>query len=147
MPLAQAQTADKDELSHSFLLAMRESFNDNTSDNMYKHIRLDLLSFSLSLRVGTELMRISFSPEIFLRSEIHVKITSPNSVKPFELSVFKVEKLVFVRNPVYKKVWLTQHDLKQRQSTLLCFSKMCKFSLPRRLIALDFLTLFQESDA
>lgn len=47
MPLAQAQTADKDELSHSFLLAMRESFNDNTSDNMYKHIRLDLLSFSL----------------------------------------------------------------------------------------------------
>lgn len=79
MPLTQAQTADEDELSPSFLLSMRESFNDNTSDCMYKRIKLDLLSFSFS-SPRWHRMHISFCPETFLRSEIHVKITLANSV-------------------------------------------------------------------
>lgn len=48
MSLTQAQTADEDEPSQSFYKPMRESFNDNTSDYMYKHIEANLLSFFLS---------------------------------------------------------------------------------------------------
>ena len=54
MPLTQAQLAHEDEPLQSFLLPTSESFNDNSSDYMYKHIKLDLLSFPFGLRVGTE---------------------------------------------------------------------------------------------
>lgn len=116
---------------------MRESFNDNTSDYMYKHIKLDLLSFSLS-SPRWHRMHISFCPETFLRSKIHIKITSTNSVEPLELSVFnevKSRKTSFRQKPGAQKVWLTQHnDLKERQSSVPCLSLIGKFSLPRRLI-------------
>ena len=79
MPLAQAQAGDEDEPSQSFLLPMRESFNDNTSDYMYKHIKLDLLSLSFS-SPRWHRMHISFCPKTILRSEIHVKVTSADSV-------------------------------------------------------------------
>lgn len=81
MPLTQAQTADEDEPSQSFYEPMRESFNDNTSDYMYKHIEANLLSFSLwSMRWHR--MHISFHPETFLWSEIHVKLTSQIQFSP-----------------------------------------------------------------
>lgn len=68
---------------------------------------LDLIYcfFFWSFCVGIELMCILFFLEIFLWSEIYVKIILFNLVKFFKFSVFKVEKLVFVRNLVYKKVW------------------------------------------
>lgn len=74
MPLTQAQTVNEDEPSQSFYKPMRESFNDNASDYMYKHIEANLLSFSLS-SMRWHRMHISFHPKTFLWSEIHYKLT------------------------------------------------------------------------
>lgn len=81
MSLTQAQTADEDEPSQSFYKPMRESFNDNTSDYMYKHIEANLLSFFLS-STRWHRMHISFHPKIFLWSEIHVKLISQIQFSP-----------------------------------------------------------------